>query len=47
MSAPGAHSSKYYFKDRPENGEGNKGEVESICAKVTKHEVAKAEANLN
>ena len=36
-----------YFRDRPENGEGNEGDVESICAKVTKHEVAKAEANLN
>ena len=35
-----------YFRDRPENGEGNKGNVE----KVTKHaskKVAKAEANLN
>ena len=25
-----------YFRDRSENGEGNKGDVESICAKVTK-----------
>ena len=38
-----------YFRDRPENDEGNKEDVESICAKVTKHasKVAKAEANLN
>ena len=39
-----------YFRDRPENGEGNKGDVESICAKVTKHaskKVAKAKANIN
>ena len=37
-----------YFKDRPENGEGNKEDLESICAKITKHaskKVAKAEAN--
>ena len=26
-----------YFRDRPENDEGNKEDVESICAKVTKH----------
>ena len=26
-----------YFRDRPEYGEGNKGDLESICAKVTKH----------
>ena len=25
-----------YFRDRPKNGERNKGDVESICAKVTK-----------
>ena len=39
-----------YFRDRPKNGEGNKGDVESICARVTKHAskyVAKAEVNLN
>ena len=39
-----------YFRDRPENGEGNKGDVESICAKVIKHaskKVAKAKANIN
>ena len=39
-----------YFRDRHENGEENKGGVESICAKVTKHaskKVVKAEANLN
>ena len=24
-----------YFRDRPKNGEGNKGDVESICARVT------------
>ena len=39
-----------YFRDRPENGEGDKGDVESTCSKVTKHaskKVAKAEANLN
>ena len=39
-----------YFRDRPINGEGNKGEVESICARVTKHaskKVAKAEVNWN
>ena len=39
-----------YFRDRPENGEGNKGDVERMCAKVTKHaskKVAKAEASLN
>ena len=39
-----------YFRDRSENGEVSKGDVESICAKVTKHaskKVAKAEANLN
>ena len=39
-----------YFRDRPENGKGNKGDVESICAKVTKHaskKMAKSEANLN
>ena len=26
-----------YFRNRPKNGEGNKGGVESIHAKVTKH----------
>ena len=39
-----------YFRDIPENGEWNKVDVESICAKVTKHvskKVAKADANLN
>ena len=39
-----------YFRDSPENGEWNKVDVESICAKVTKHvskKVAKADANLN
>ena len=39
-----------YFRHGPENDEGSKGDVESICAKVTKHaskKVTKAEANLN
>ena len=39
-----------YFRDRPENGEGNKGDVESIRARVTKHAskyVVKAKVNLN
>ena len=39
-----------YFRDRPKNGEGNKEDVESICARVTKYTskyVAKAEFNLN
>ena len=39
-----------YFRDRPENGEGNKEDVESICAKVTKlasKKVAEAKTNLN
>ena len=39
-----------YFRDRPRNGEGSKGDVESICARVTKYAskcVAKAEVNLN
>ena len=38
------------FRDHPKNDEGNKGDVESICARVTKHAskyVAKAEVNLN
>ena len=26
-----------YFRDRPKNGEGNKEDVESISASVTKH----------
>ena len=37
-----------YFRDLPENGEGNEGDVKSICAKVTKHEskkMVKAEVN--
>ena len=41
----------FYFRDRPEMAkETNKGDVESICAKVTKHaskKVAKVEFNLN
>ena len=40
----------YYFRDRPKNEEGNKGDVGSIGARVTKHVskmVAKAEVNLN
>ena len=40
----------FYFRDRPKNGEGNKGGVESICTRVTKNAskyVAKAEVNLN
>ena len=35
-----------YFRDRPKNGEGNKEDIESICARVTKYAskyVAKAE----
>ena len=39
-----------YFRDHPKNGEGNKGDVESICTRVTKHAskyVVKAEVNLN
>ena len=39
-----------YFRDRPKNGEGNKEDVESICATATKYTskyVAKAEFNLN
>ena len=39
-----------YFSNRSKNGEGNKGDVESIYARVTKHAskcVAKAEVNLN
>ena len=39
-----------YFRDRPKNGEGNKEDFESICARVTKYEskyVAKVEVNLN
>ena len=39
-----------YFRDSPENGEGKKGDVESICGKVTKHaskKVAKAKTDLN
>ena len=39
-----------YSRDRPQNGERNKGDVESIRARVTKHAskyVAKAEINLN
>ena len=38
------------LNDRPKNGEGNKVDVETICARVTKHVskyVAKAEVNLN
>ena len=34
-----------YFRDRPKNGERNKGGVGSTCARVTKHaskKVAKA-----
>ena len=43
-------SFSFTYRGRPENGEGNKGDVESICSKVTKlasKKVAKAEANLN
>ena len=39
-----------YFRDRSKNGEWNKGDVDSICARVTKHAskcLAKAEVNLN
>ena len=39
-----------YFRDCTKNGEGNKGDVKSICARVTKHAskfVAKVEVNLN
>ena len=39
-----------YSRDRPQNGERNKGDGESIRARVTKHAskyVAKAEINLN
>ena len=39
-----------YSRDRPQNGKRNKGDVESIRARVTKHAskyVAKAEINLN
>ena len=40
-----------YFRDRPENGEGNKQRRRrSICTKVTNHaskKVEKAEASLN
>ena len=35
-----------YFRDRPKNGEGNKEDVESTCARVTKYAsryVAKAD----
>ena len=27
----------FYFRDRPKNGEGNKGDLKSIRAEVTKH----------
>ena len=43
----------FFFRARPEDGEGkkrNKGDFESMCAKVTTHaskKVAKAEVNLN
>ena len=40
----------FTFRDRPKNGEGNKGDVESICTRVTKHAskyAAKVEVNLN
>ena len=39
-----------YFRDHLETGQGNKGDVEIKCARVTKHaskKVAKAEVNLN
>ena len=39
-----------YFRDCPKNGERNKEDFESICARVTKYTskyVAKAEFNLN
>ena len=39
-----------YFRDHPENDAGNKEDVKSICAKVTKHaskKMAKAGGNLN
>ena len=39
-----------YVRERPENGKGNKWDVESICTKVTKHAskiLVKPEANLN
>ena len=38
------------LRDRHKNGEGNKEDVQSVCAKVTKHpskKVAKAKAKLN
>ena len=38
------------FRDRPKNGDGDEGGVESISARVTKHaskQVAKAEVNPN
>ena len=38
------------FRDHLKNGEGSKGDAESICARVTKHvskKVTKAEVNLN
>ena len=37
-----------YCRDLPENGEGNEGDVKSICARVTKHapkKMVKAEVN--
>ena len=39
-----------YLRDRLKNREGNKGDLESTCARVIKHAskyVAKAEVNLN
>ena len=39
-----------FFGDRPKNGEGNKGDIEGICGRVTKHtskKMVKAEVNLN
>ena len=44
------HKVFLYFKDRIWNSEANKGDVESVSARVTKHAskyVAKAEINLN
>ena len=39
-----------YFRDHPKNGEGNKGDFKSTCARVIKYtsiKVAKAVVNLN